>query len=196
LEKAQALLFLAFHEYTDLQGAKGWFKFGTAIRMVQNLGYQHDESRKDNNVFDNNEERAQREAFIDREVQRRTLWSCFIMDRLASCGKRRPLGLNVADLDEIQLPCSDIAFIRGIKVRTRHLGETDQDYANRRKRANNSWAHPYGHTNGSRQDEHESTETNGVEWEVGAKEGELSLYIQAVNHFGNVMKWSINTSRR
>ncbi|KAH7080247.1 hypothetical protein BKA63DRAFT_488032 [Paraphoma chrysanthemicola] len=196
LELAQALLFLAFHEFTDFQGSKGWYKLVIATRMVQNLDYGHDESSKGADVSDSNDELARSEAFINREIQRRTLWSCFIMDRLMSCGKKRPRGIHLEDLEGIQLPCSHMAFIRGIKVRTRHLRWSDEEYTEQRKLWKEASPSPHRYPNGSQQDAHHSHDTDRVDWEYGDREGELSLYIQAINHFGDVTKWSINTSRR
>ncbi|KAH7095682.1 hypothetical protein FB567DRAFT_35997 [Paraphoma chrysanthemicola] len=196
LELAQALLFLAFHEFTDFQGSKGWYKLVLATRMVQNLDYGHDESSKGTDVGDSNDELARSEAFINREIQRRTLWSCFIMDRLMSCGKKRPRGIHLEDLEGIQLPCSHMAFIRGIKVRTRHLRWSDEEYTEKRKKSMEASPSPHRYHNGSQQNLYHSNDTDRVEWEYGDREGELSLYIQAIKHFGDVTKWSINTSRR
>ncbi|KAF2031979.1 hypothetical protein EK21DRAFT_43906, partial [Setomelanomma holmii] len=192
LEKAQTYLFLAYHQFTAMQGDDSWLEIGNAIRITQVLGYQHDESRKDFDVVDKNDDFAQEEAFIDQEIQRRTVWSCFILDRLASCGKHRPQGLNVEDLNEIQLPCSDMAFSRGTQVRTRRLGETDKKYAERRELVR---IRHLEQADGPRDNARGSRGNDETEWEVGAAEGELSLYVQAVNHFGNVMRWS-NKSRR
>jgi hypothetical protein len=138
LELAQALLFLAFHEFTDFQGSKGWYKSVIATRMVQNLDYGYDESSKGADLGDSNDELVRSEAFINREIQRRALWSCFIMDRLMCRRKKRPRGIHLEDLERIQLPCSHMAFIRGIKVRTRHLRWSDEEYSEKRKKVDGS----------------------------------------------------------
>ena len=197
LERTQALLFLGFHEWTDLEGEQGWLNIGTAIRYAQLLGYQRDELKKYTRAADcDDDEFAQQEHFIDREIERRTFWSCFIMDRYLSCGESRPQMLDVAKLRKIQLPCSDSAFSDGQKVRTRLLGEDDQAYAGRRQRVRDAINGSHEHLNGSNQDNHGSNRDDEVEWEEGKDEGELSLYIQAVHHFGRVMEWSNDVGRR
>ncbi|KAF2023824.1 hypothetical protein EK21DRAFT_94590 [Setomelanomma holmii] len=193
LVKAQALLFLAYHQFTAMQGDHSWIKIGNAIGMIQVLGYQNNESRRDFDTTDKNDDSTREEAFIDWEIRRRTVWSCFILDRLTSCGKHRPRGLNVEDLTEIQLPCSDKAFSRGIRVRTRRLGETDQKYAQRRELVG---IRHLEHADGSHDDAHKSRGNKEVDWEVGATEGELSFYVQAVNHFGNIMRWSYRSRQQ
>ena len=93
------------------------------------------------------------------------------MDRYTSCGKTRPPVLHVEDT-QCQLPCSEAAFKDGREVKTRWLSETDDAYAERREK--------------SRADGNDK-----VVWEVGADEAEIDLYIRAVDHFGNVMKWAV-----
>lgn len=57
--------------------------------------------------------------FIDREIKRRTMWSCFILDRYLSTGRSRP-HMDVTTL-EIQLPCSEDDFRFGSNVKTELL---------------------------------------------------------------------------
>lgn len=45
-------------------------------------------------------------SFIDKEIRRRCMWGCFIMDRFNSSGTEKPWTINEADL-EIQLPVHD-----------------------------------------------------------------------------------------
>ncbi len=49
------------------------------------------------------------DATLLREVRRRTMFSCFVMDRLIGCGETRAWAINSEDL-HIQLPCPDIMF--------------------------------------------------------------------------------------
>lgn len=198
LERTQALLMLGFHEWTELQGQQGWIRIRLAISCAQLLGYQFDakfDDRKESVGSDFDDEFAQQEKFIDREIQRRTFWSCFIMDQYLSSGLSRPPMLAVADMGMIQLPCSDTAFSHGQKVRTRLLGETDERYERRRRKISKSADRSCERPNGNHHD-YEKRDKPEVEWEVGKEEGELSLYIQAVNHFGRVMKWACAGGRR
>jgi hypothetical protein len=183
LERTQALLFLGYHEWTELQGEQGWNTIGIAVRCTQCLGYQFDETKKYNSDTDYDDASKQQDDFINREVERRTFWSCFIMDRFLGCGDQRPQMLNVEKL-RLQLPCSDKAFTFGQKVGTRKLGEDDQAYLQRRQKEQEKAS--YGDTGDS-----------VLDWEVGQAEGGLSMYIHAVFHFGQVMEWSAaNRGRR
>jgi hypothetical protein len=194
LERVQALLLLGFHRWSDLKGENGWHFIGIAGRYAQHLGYQQDENLEDNHAVTSDDETAQQEYFIDREIQRRTFWSCFIMDRYTSCLRNRPQLFNVAEIDT-QLPCSKKAFEKGIRVKTRFLGESNEHYYQRSQNELNKLKRNKEHTNifdnnGPR------NKADGVIWELGNDESELSLYIQAVNHFGTVLAWSIAKGRR
>jgi hypothetical protein len=195
LERVQALLLLGFHRWSDLKGENGWHFIGIAGRYAQHLGYQQDEALEETHVIASDDESAQQEYFIDREIQRRTFWSCFIMDRYTSCLRNRPQLFNVAEI-ETQLPCSDIAFNSGLRVRTRFLGENDEKYSQRRQDEKNKARRQQEHAHIFQNGSHKSRGCDEVEWEVGKDEAELSLYIQAVNHFGIVLAWSIAKGRR
>lgn len=199
LEKTQALLMLGFHEWNEVENRKGWVKIRTAISCAQALGCQYDADLDDimETVAKEGEEKSsEKDKFIKREIQRRTFWSCFIMDRYLSCGKDRPQMLNVEDLQRIQLPCSDKAFNHGQKVRTRFLGEDDEKYQERRERLRRLNIRRHEERNGIDQDHRPGSHIYDIKWEVGEHEGELSWYIQAVEHFAKVMKWCVPPGRR
>ena len=46
----------------------------------------------------------------DREIQRRTFWACFIIDRLISCSCNKPFAISL-DTVKVSLPCSESAFM-------------------------------------------------------------------------------------
>jgi hypothetical protein len=206
LEHIQTLLFLGFHRWTALTGSAGWLLIRSAGAHAQCLGYHIDEEREWTAVRDRKKrlrERnqktdakiqhnalAQQENFLDCEIQRRTFWSCFLMDRWMSCGKRRPQLFDVHDI-ETQLPCSDIAFMNGQTVRTRMLGESDEAYARRRQDEDARRSDIDGNS-----DHHEGVAIDTVQWEVGKDEGELSLYIQGTDCFGKISNWSNKGGRR
>jgi hypothetical protein len=188
LEKAQAMLFLGFHHWSALRGENGWHFIGIATRYVQNLGYQKlDEEHM-------NKERKSRIATallpIDREILRRTFWSCFILDRYTGCAENRVYMINVDDI-KTQLPCSDEAFNKGLKVKTRFLGESDDTYRERRQTVTDKMRHLH-----NRIWDNSNKGKEEIMWEEGKDETELSLYIQTVHHFGLVLSWSIGKGRR
>jgi len=187
LEYTQASLMLGFHEWTELQGQMGWVKIHTAIGCATALGCQNDailDAKMNAALKNTDDESVKADMLIDREIQRRTFWSCYIMDRYVSCGSARPEMLSDAKMDAVQLPCSDSAFNHGRKVRTRRLGEDDITYEKRRSRVRCERGQTW------------DSSADDIEWEYGKDEGELSLYIQAVHHFGHVMKWSCAGGRR
>jgi hypothetical protein len=194
-ERAQALLFLGFHRWADLKGENGWYLIGLAGRYVQNLGFQKDEQKDEDKkgkpVTDCPEDFREQESFIDREIQRRTFWSCFILDRYTSCNKRRAQLFKKEDIDT-QLPCSDAAFSHGQTVKTRLLKETEEEYEKRRDKLRRDREHDKIFDNNDRL----SKGQHDIEWEIGKEESELSLFIQAVDHFGSVLAWSNARGRR
>ncbi len=192
LEKIQALLMLGYYEYTSLQGTEGWVKIGTAIRCAQVLGYQWDADRdhlKPNRAKQNNIQLSDKDQFIIREIQRRTLWSCCLLDRYMSWGKDRPSMIRIDEL-KAQLVCSDAAFNFGRKVRTRLLGETDEEYKRRRAQKPRINKLPSPH-----QPHQMKQHAHDIKWEVGHEEADLSWYIQIVEHFGKISKWSSQGGR-
>lgn len=195
LERVQALLLVGWHEVTHLEGGRGWATIGAAIREVQRLECQYIDLKAADTKADVGDDYARAERIIDREIERRTFWSCFIMDRWLSCGEKRPQMLNTANL-HIQLPCSDKAFSHGQHVRTRHLGEDDKTYAHRRQKWQDRLEPKRNFSGHSDQDCRDNLNNDKIEWEVGKEEGDLSVYVQLVDHFGRVMKWSIDVGRR
>lgn len=135
LHKVQALLMLGLHEWGMCRGIKAWIYVGTAIRMAQAMGLQYEDGvdtvpwgisstvriEAQHLGFRTGREPpldpASSEAFVDEEIRRRTVWSCFIMDRYLSSGKYRPTMLAVDDI-RVQLPSSDNAFAFGERVCT------------------------------------------------------------------------------
>jgi hypothetical protein len=187
LEMIQTLLMLGYYEWTALQGTQGWIKVGTAIRCAIVLGYPHlDIDDKDGTnlpkAFKEGENGLSgKDQFILRETQRRTFWSCYLLDCYLSWGKNRPSMLRLEHFQRTQLVCSDGAFNFGRRVRTRLLGEDDATYGTRR-------------TDWHKLVEHHQSED--VKWEVGDTEAELTWYIKVVDVFGEIAKWSCNRGRR
>jgi hypothetical protein len=198
-ERAQALLFLGFHRWADLKGENGWYLIGLAGRYVQNLGFQKDERKyedKEEKPSSNcHEECREQEIFIDREIQRRTFWSCFVLDRYTSCTKLRAQLFNKEDI-YTQLPCSDAAFNYGQTVKTRLLKESEEEYEKRRVKIMNKLRRDREHDNIFDNNDRVSKAQHDIEWEIGRGESELSLFIQAVDNFSEVMAWANASGRR
>lgn len=99
--------------------------------------------------------------------------------------------INVRDI-KTQLPCSDGAFNRGTKVRTRWLGESDEQYSERRAAETAKTRRVHHHALW----DNRSKKHGETHWEVGNDEAALSLYIQTVDCFGEILAYSIGKGRR
>lgn len=106
VERVQAFLMLDLYQWIsrDHQGLGSWMYVGMAIRMAQalKLGVGDVAQSLSSSPFTE-------KTLIDREVRRRTMFSCFILDRILSCGKDRASCIRSEDL-HIQLPCSEEDF--------------------------------------------------------------------------------------
>ncbi len=58
-------------------------------------------------------------SITTREIKRRIMWSCFVLDRYLSSGHSRPQ--MIAETLHIQLPCSDVDFQFCRNVKTEFL---------------------------------------------------------------------------
>jgi len=218
LDRVQALLMLVLHDWGNCQGQKAWVSLGVAIRYAQILGFQYErdlddephalsqalKSEADRMGLEQHRKIARpslssSEEFIHQEIQRRTFWSCFVLDRYISSGKYRPQMLNVHDL-RIQLPSTDRAFLFGEKVRTLLLGEeqgdTDARAEAQSKRLSsttlgNGDLRPSPSSDGRLHDD-----TQGARWEISTEEGVLSRYIRVIDLYGKLVRWSCGGGRR
>ncbi|KAI5280582.1 hypothetical protein KEM54_003634, partial [Ascosphaera aggregata] len=137
MSRVQALLMLSLHEWGMCRGKQAWMYTGMAIRMALASDLSHEDAEDtsfqlpqgnagskattEESMNDGASSSSEgNEAVIDREIRRRTIWACFMLDRLLACGSRqRPRMLKVRDIN-IQLP-SDNAFMFGERVRSNHL---------------------------------------------------------------------------
>ena len=98
------LLILGLHEFGTCQGGRSWALGGQAIRMAYALqlhrDLDHDPSKPNGKV---------ELSFIDREIRRRTMWACFLMDRFNSSGTDRPTFVKEMDM-KIPLPIKEKLF--------------------------------------------------------------------------------------
>ncbi|MBE7182452.1 MAG: fungal specific transcription factor domain-containing protein, partial [Terriglobus roseus] len=148
---------------------------------------------------------SQSDAFIEREIRRRTFWSIFVMDRYVSSGKYRPHTIHAQDV-HIQLPSSERAFLFGEKVRTLKLGEEEHPTGRSEVETPRRYT-DFAHTNGEQhwspsiaresprvKDEDRDSELG--RWEVGTDEGLTSRFVKALELFGKLVKWACAGGRR
>jgi hypothetical protein len=117
-------LLLALHEFGTCQGKRSWVLGGMAQRMVFMLQLHKDEDKSvavaggDINGHDASSEREM--SHTDKEIRRRVMWSCFIMDRFVSSGTDRPLTFP-EDCIYTPLPVKESMFLMGIGGPTEYL---------------------------------------------------------------------------
>ncbi|KAL2261124.1 hypothetical protein VTK26DRAFT_4687 [Humicola hyalothermophila] len=118
VERVQAFLMLGLYEWSQARprvgGMAAWMYVGVAIRMAQALGLG-DGDREPGKVFRSRHLKPAQQTLtpsqriIAKEIRRRTMFSCLILDRLLGCGKDRVSTIRSEDL-QIQLPCSEVSF--------------------------------------------------------------------------------------
>ncbi|KAH8596012.1 fungal-specific transcription factor domain-containing protein [Bisporella sp. PMI_857] len=118
LDGIQALLMLGLYEWGQTRGLSAWVYVGIAMRLAQSMGIAYEDD-PDNAYFPpsmasrkHGVKPPPKELTIEKEVRRRTLWSCFVMDRLLSAGKYRP-NMIAVDRLRVHLPCLDDQFLFG-----------------------------------------------------------------------------------
>lgn len=130
VERVAALLMLGLYEWSQIGPKSGglgaWMYVGVAIRMAQFLKLGFGDIPGPGDMDNKSAELQRRGSFqqsqvaLDKEIRRRTMFSCFILDRMLSCGKERVSIVNAEDL-QIQLPCSEDKFDLAMEVPTGFL---------------------------------------------------------------------------
>jgi len=115
-----AMLMLGLHYFGTCEGGLSWSFGGQAMRM----GYALQLHRElDHDPLGRNQMAKSSEAnkaagasqkppelsFTDREIRRRTMWACYLMDTFNSSGTQRPSFLN-EEYYQIQLPIKESHF--------------------------------------------------------------------------------------
>lgn len=95
-------LILGLHEFGTCQGGRSWMFGGMAQRMAYALQLHRD---LDHEPRGDGSEKSEL-TFTDREIRRRTMWSCFLMDRFNSSGTERPIFVGEHYI-RAQLPIKD-----------------------------------------------------------------------------------------
>lgn len=88
--------------------SSGWLKIGLAARISQDLQLMT--------------EPAEWLPYADQEERRRAFWSAYLIDKLISCGRSRPLVILDDDCN-VQLPCDEHTFRSGVWKKTNTLQE-------------------------------------------------------------------------
>lgn len=99
----QALLLLQRYEWHRASHISAWFLSGLAIRLAHGLQLNIE-------IMD----KAKVPAAM-REIRRRLMWSCFIMESMIEAGRSPLSGIDVSTL-EVKVPCSERSFQLGIET--------------------------------------------------------------------------------
>ncbi|KAK2767509.1 hypothetical protein FQN54_003666 [Arachnomyces sp. PD_36] len=100
------LLLLGLHEFGTCHGGRSWSFGGQALRMAYALQLHRE---LDRDPLGQNNGKVSELSFTDREIRRRTMWACVLMDRFNSSGSERPPIGNEKFL-HIQLPIKETHF--------------------------------------------------------------------------------------
>ncbi|KAJ9641618.1 hypothetical protein H2204_002680 [Knufia peltigerae] len=110
-----AMLMLGLHYFGTCEGGLSWSFGGQAMRMGYALQLHreldHDPLGRNQIANDSNKKspKPPELSFTDREIRRRTMWACYLMDTFNSSGTERPSFLN-EDYYQIQLPIKESHF--------------------------------------------------------------------------------------
>ena len=110
-----AMLMLGLHYFGTCEGGLSWSFGGQAMRMGYALQLHreldHDPLGRHQIATNENKKgpKPPELSFTDREIRRRTMWACYLMDTFNSSGTERPSFLN-EDYYQIQLPIKESHF--------------------------------------------------------------------------------------
>lgn len=118
IERVQAWLMLGMYEWSriakDTDGLGAWICLGNAIRLSQHLGLGSSD-RRGHLRSEGRRPSHKPQVSLENETKKRTIFSCFILDRMLSCGKERVIAIQRHDL-QIQLLCSKNKFDLAMEV--------------------------------------------------------------------------------
>lgn len=118
-------LILGLHEFGTCQGGRSWMLGGMAQRMAYALQL-HKDPDHDANGRGRSRGASAELSFTDREIRRRTMWACFMMDRFNSSGTERPIFVNEQFIQS-QLPIKEHYFQFEIPGVTEVLEHVDSE---------------------------------------------------------------------
>ena len=194
LSRVQVCLMLAFHEWGNCEGVKAWKFLGEAVRCAQLIGLHldlSDQTLLKNSLVQPAGQQQQpsggsfEDACIEAEAQRRTLWSCYLLERCLSSGVFRPAALRNGDI-KIQLPSSERSFLFGQRVRTALISDALTDFHGVLN-GEGGEARPGGSVSSP---SYENSADADAVWETGTQEGIVSRCIKASEVYNQVVKWA------
>jgi hypothetical protein len=109
-------LLLGLHEFGTCHGGRSWSFGGQALRMAYALQLHRE---VDHDPLSQSAKLSEL-SFTDREIRRRTMWACFLMDRYNSSGSQRP-PIGNEKFIQIQLPVKESHFLMEIPGPTEDL---------------------------------------------------------------------------
>lgn len=113
--------------------------------------------------------KTESQVFVNREIRRRTMWSCFMLDRYLSAGEARPqMG---AESLHIRLPCSEEDFRFGTNAKPVFLHSQVEGSQSMDSMSDGNFM---------------SIDTSPV----------LGIYVRLVDIWGYFAKWACNGGRR
>jgi hypothetical protein len=101
-------LLLGLNEFGTCQGGRSWMLGGMAQRMVFVLQLHKDRDRSHHPSQSNDE--TTNMSPTEREIRRRVMWSCFLMDRFNSSGTDRPICIP-EECIAVPLPVKERLFL-------------------------------------------------------------------------------------
>ena len=111
------LLLLGLHEFGTCQGGRSWMFAGMAERMAYALQLHRE---LDHDPLGKRNDKESELSFTDREIRRRTMWACFLMDRFTASGTERPMSADEESI-KVQLPIKETHFQMDISGPTESL---------------------------------------------------------------------------
>ncbi|KAI0914083.1 hypothetical protein F4823DRAFT_621851 [Ustulina deusta] len=107
LSLIQCFLVMAVYEWGEGIGYRAWMYAGIAARMAQ--VYRATKTSEP-------DAKATTNSPVLSEVEIRTMWTYFAIDKLLSCGRQRPAMMKPEDI-EVRMPQSEEAFVFGAEPR-------------------------------------------------------------------------------
>ncbi|KIW01080.1 uncharacterized protein PV09_07370 [Verruconis gallopava] len=112
-------LLLGLHEFGTCHGGRSWMLAGMAQRMAFALLLHQD---LDHNGWGKHAQKKDESEIspTDREIRRRAMWACFLMDRFNASGTDRPMQMS-EDFVNIPLPVKERLFEMELSAPTETL---------------------------------------------------------------------------
>lgn len=133
-------LLLGLHSFGTCQGGRSWMVSGMAHRMAYALQLHKDPEHE---MSGPGSDKKTELSFMDRELRRRVMWACFMMDRFTSSGTERPMFAN-EHYFRLQLPVRENYYQLEVPALTEDLHGNlpkdaktdDEDKAHKEVRSN------------------------------------------------------------